>query len=70
MAYKLSFYFDNLFSFKKHRSNYLIRNKNFILLGGLFTVLLYQLILEKEIEKVKDEIKKENKKLRSLRSLL
>ncbi len=70
MVYKLSFYFDNLFSFKKYRSNYLIKNKNFLILAGVFTVLYYQYILESEIEEIKNKIKKENKKLRSLRSLL
>lgn len=70
MAYKLSFYFDNLFSFKKYRSNYLITNKNFLILGGLFAVLLFQHTLESQIEEIKTQIKVENKKLRGLRSLL
>jgi len=70
MGYRLTFLMDQIFTNKKIRTNYLIKNKNFVIVFLMFFTLYSRYLISQRINEVKVEISKENKKLRSLRQLL
>lgn len=70
MGYRLSFLMEHIFTNKKIRTNYLIRNQNFAILAFMLSLIFLRYLLAKKINDIKTDISKENKNLRSLRQLL
>lgn len=69
MSYKFTFLLDRLFG-KKKDVGYFRKNRNFFYMFILLNIILYEYKLHLALENLKEEIAKENKKLRGFKSLI
>lgn len=68
MSYKLNFLLDRIFG--RRDIGYLRKNRNFFYLFILLNLIMYEHQLYSYTENLKENIAKENKKLRGLKSLI